>query len=255
MSTQPTNESSQPSSIPLTIYTNMGSNPSPIDSTGDNEENNEVTKRKTTSLVWNHFIKEKDGEIIKAKCNYCGKKLCGDGKKGTSHLHSHLKICSKRKFRDIRDVVKQKKLKLEQYGGEKVKVVNFTFDQEVSRKELASMIIMHEYPISMVEHVGFRRYSASLQSAFKIPSRNTVRSDILKIYDYEKEKTMNLLKFNRSRIAITTDMWTAKNQKRGFMAITAHFIDDSWMLQSRVLRYLSFFLYVISLNSSYILFI
>lgn len=36
------------------------------------------------------------------------------------------------------------------------------FDEELARKELAHMIIMHEYPLSMVEHVGFRRYSKAL---------------------------------------------------------------------------------------------
>jgi len=30
--------------------------------------------------------------------------------------------------------------------------------------------------------------------------------------------------------AVTTDLWTADNQKRGYMAVTGHFIDDSWMM-------------------------
>ena len=47
---------------------------------------------------------------------------------------------------------------------------------------------------------------------------------------------MDLLGDNRSRIAITNDMWTS-NKNKGFMVVTAHFIDDSWALQSRVIRY------------------
>lgn len=75
-----------------------------------------------------------------------------------------------------------------------------------------------------------------LQPLFKVPTRNTIKSDIFKIFEVEKEKTMKLMDANKSRIAITTDMWTSNNQKRGFMAITSHFIDDSWILQSRLLR-------------------
>ena len=57
------------------------------------------------------------------------------------------------------------------------------------------------------------------------------------IYDHEREKSMHAIEKNHSRIAITTDMWTSQNKKRGFMVVTAHFIDDLWRLQSRVMRY------------------
>ena len=119
----------------------------------------------------------------------------------------------------------------------KLSLSTYSFDQENARKDLASMIVLHEYPLTMVDHVGFRKYSNTLQPLFKMVSRNTIKNDILKIYDYEKSKTMDLLGNNRSRIAITTDMWTS-NQKKGFMVVTTHFIDDSWTLQSRVIRYI-----------------
>ena len=48
---------------------------------------------------------------------------------------------------------------------------------------------------------------------------------------------MDLLGDNRSRIAITTGMWTS-NQKKCFMVVIVHFIDDSWALKSRVIRYI-----------------
>ena len=56
------------------------------------------------------------------------------------------------------------------------------------------MIIMHEYPLSIVEHVAFRKFCSGLQPLFKMVSRNTEKSDILKIYKFEKSKIMNLLK-------------------------------------------------------------
>ena len=48
---------------------------------------------------------------------------------------------------------------------------------------------------------------------------------------------MKLIENNDSRVAITTDMWTSSNQKRGFMSVTTHFIDKSWTLHSLILRY------------------
>ena len=98
------------------------------------------------------------------------------------------------------------------------------------------MVILHEYPLSMVEHIRFREFVGSLQPMFKVFSRNTLKSDILNIYDNEREKALKILDKNGSRIAITIDMWTSSNKKKGFMVIAAHYINQTWTLQSRVLR-------------------
>ncbi|XP_022754723.1 zinc finger BED domain-containing protein RICESLEEPER 2-like [Durio zibethinus] len=94
------------------------------------------------------------------------------------------------------------------------------------RRELAKMIINHEYLLSMVDYVQFEKYSYSLQPLFAMPSRNTIKSDILKIFKEKKAKTISKLKANEGRIAITTDMWTADHQKRGYIAVIAHYIDN-----------------------------
>ncbi|KAL8474964.1 hypothetical protein ACS0TY_031402 [Phlomoides rotata] len=120
--------------------------------------------------------------------------------------------------------------------GGKFSVGTYTFNEEIVRKDLASMIVLHEYPLSMMEHFGFRRFLSSLQPLFKVVSRNTVKNDIMKIYEFEKTKT--IIEKNTSKIAITTDMWIASNQKKGYMAITAHFIDETWKLQSRIIRFI-----------------
>ena len=115
----------------------------------------------------------------------------------------------------------------------------YNFDQNVSRNELARMIILHEYPLSIVDHIGFRKYPTSLQPLFKMVSRNTIKMDILSIYEKEREKSKHEIDKNLGRISITIDMWTSQNKKRGFMVVTAHFIDGLWRLQSRVMRYFS----------------
>ena len=112
----------------------------------------------------------------------------------------------------------------------------YQFDQVRVRNKLARMVILHEYPLSIVDHIGFEEFVAELQPMFKLVTRNTLKSDILKIYDNEREKALKITDKNGSRMAITINIWTSSNKKRGFMVITAHFIDHSWMLQSWVLR-------------------
>ena len=199
----------------------------------DEVTENRRTKRKLTSAVWSEFTRVQVNGVDKAKCMWCLKQLSGDTKNGTKHLHSHLKVCIYRK-RDGEKV--QSNLRFGSSEGGKVALGNYVFDQEVARKALYTMIILHEYPLSIVEHHGFRKFVSSLQPLFKMVTRNTVRKDIMDYYEVEKRKASFFLQKMNCRVAITTDLWTADNQKRGYMAVTGHFIDDNWKLRSCILR-------------------
>ncbi|CAI9288955.1 unnamed protein product [Lactuca saligna] len=43
---------------------------------------------------------------------------------------------------------------------------------------------------------------------------------------------------NASRIALTSDMWTTSNQKKGYMAITTHYIYVNWKLQNQIMSFI-----------------
>ena len=106
----------------------------------------------------------------------------------------------------------QKNLARDQNKVDSMAGVNaYNFDQNVSRNELARMIILHEYPLSVVDHIGFRKYSTSLQPLFRMVSRNTIK-DILSIYEKEREKSKHEIDKNQGIISITTDMWTSQNK-------------------------------------------
>jgi hypothetical protein len=98
------------------------------------------------------------------------------------------------------------------------------------------MICVHEYPLSMVDHIGFRRFCAALQPLFKVMYRNTMKKDILDMYELQRKSLVNYLQQCESRIAVTTDMWTANHQRKGYMSVTIHFIDGDWKLKSFLLR-------------------
>ncbi|KAK3028423.1 hypothetical protein RJ639_039633 [Escallonia herrerae] len=220
-------QSSHPST-PNTSTRVSGSEPIDLESGPD-----ELNKDNLKSAVWMHFERKKNGGDVTATCIHCQKTLGAKPKNGTTHLRTHLDRCKRLRQPDVR----QKLLTgIMGKANTKPELGNYTFDQEFARKELGSMIILHEYPLSIVDHVGFRRYSSALQPLFKVPTRNTIKNDIMKIYDHERVQTMKLLEEVRSRIAITTDLWTSGNQKKGFMAVTSHFIDEDFVLQSRLLR-------------------
>jgi hypothetical protein len=110
--------------------------------------------------------------------------------------------------------MKQTSLKLSKDDNAAVLVEKYVFDQQVARKELALMICIHEYPLSMVDHVGFRRFCAAPQPLFKVVSRNTIKKDILEMYEVQRLSLVNFFPLCQSRVAVTTDMWTTNHQKR-----------------------------------------
>jgi hypothetical protein len=109
--------------------------------------------------------------------------LAGSSRDETNHLWSHLKSCASCQ---ARKGLKQATLKLGKDGNGAVVVEKYAFDQQVARKELALMICIHEYPLSMVDHVGFRRFCSALQPLFKHVYKNTIKKDILDMYEVYK---------------------------------------------------------------------
>lgn len=133
------------------------------------------SKRKLTSSVWKEFKRVKINGTVRAKCMYCFKHLSATTSNGTKHLHVHLKGCVQRKIKQNGKTLAQASLRFGKTDAGTVSVENYIFDQETARKELGAMIVLHEYPLSLVDHVGFRRFVGALQPLFKIGTRNTIR--------------------------------------------------------------------------------
>jgi len=192
------------------------------------------SKRKLRSEVWKDFDLINVSGVWKAKCKWCKKHLGGETRNGTTHLKNHIAVCQDRA---TRKGLTQSTLKLSANPQDgTVTLEKYVFDQDVARKELALMIIVHEFPLSMVDYVGFRKFCAALQPAFKVVSRNTIRKDILDMYQVQKQSMVNYIKKLSARVAVTTDLWTANHQRKGYMAVTAHFLDEDWKLKSFLIR-------------------
>ena len=153
-------------------------------------------------------------------------------------INGHNRICNagktQRRIDEYHSRLVGKKSKIDDSGGPVLATHCFSYEE--SRKDLSKMIAEHDYPLSMVEHAGFRRFCQGLQPLFKSICRNTAKADLKSLYEEEKASLMQYLGSLQSRVAITTDMWTSNHQRKGYMTLTSHFIDDLWKLQSRLLR-------------------
>ncbi|XP_012858997.1 PREDICTED: zinc finger BED domain-containing protein RICESLEEPER 2-like [Erythranthe guttata] len=208
---------------------------------------NHDTKRKRSvklrSEVWNHFskVENKDGTKAKCKCNYCKKAFSCPSKGGTTHLLRHiteLKCPIYRKMQTNKNVGRSQTLihVEDKKQIQDARMVSWQFDQVKSRSDLAELIIVRELPFSFVDDPTFRKFVLNLCPKFKFVSRNTIKSDCLKIYQTEKKRLKDTLQTLSPRICLTTDTWTSKTELP-FMALTAHFIDDSWKLHKVILNF------------------
>eukprot|EP00256_Glycine_max_P068826 XP_025983421.1 zinc finger BED domain-containing protein RICESLEEPER 2-like [Glycine max] len=194
------------------IQVDLAPSPSPINvdhtpSPHEDEVNNVEAQGgicRLKSKIWQHFKKIKVNGLDKTECKYCKKLLGGKSKNGTKHLWQHNEICVQYKI-FMRGMKGQAFLTPKVVQG-KQELGAGTYD---AREQLAKAIIMHEYPLSIGDRLGFRRYSAALQPVFQVPTRNTIKKEIMKIYENERATTLKLLDSLDGRVALTSDMWTS----------------------------------------------
>ncbi|KAG2706224.1 hypothetical protein I3760_05G094400 [Carya illinoinensis] len=154
--------------------------------------------RKKTYAVWKDFKIVEKNNVKKVKCS-------------TTHFHRHFISC----LPHIAASKRQNVLTIDMKGSECVNVVkNFSYDMKNVRELASHMILYHEYPFSMMEHVV---------------------NDCQSTYEIEKKKLKTILR-GVNKVSITTDMWTS-GQKISYMVITCHFVNPDWHLQKRVLNF------------------
>lgn len=116
----------------------------------------------------------------------------------------HLEKCLAKGQTDIQKICLVSNLKTE--------FSTYVYNEKDSRDALDKMVILHEYPLSIVEHIGFKKFTRTIQPLFKSPCRNILKSDIKNVYVMEKSKFIQNIEKLQGRIAITIDMWTSTNK-------------------------------------------
>ncbi|WOL04456.1 zinc finger BED domain-containing protein RICESLEEPER 2-like [Canna indica] len=85
--------------------------------------------------------------------------------------------------------------------------------------------------------VGSKKSRSEIWDHFlKEKDEKTVARDCMKLYVCEKTCLKDKLAHLKSRIALTTDIWSSI-QNLSYLVLTAHFVDDNWMLHKRLLNF------------------
>ncbi|RHN76541.1 putative transcription factor/ chromatin remodeling BED-type(Zn) family [Medicago truncatula] len=208
---------------------------------------------KRKSSVWEHFTVENTDEpgCVRARCKGCQKLFAyinGSKQSGTSHLRRHVLICSKNPQakhsktgvdpHKKRARAKSSKTGVDQHKRQdrvKPYFTSISYSQERCNDKIAKMIILHDYPLHIVEHKGFNDFARALQPQFNPLSLNTVQGDCIAIYLREKQNLLNLVDRIPGRVNLTLDLWTS-NQTTGYVFLRGHFIDGDWNFHHPILN-------------------
>ncbi|KAK7270655.1 hypothetical protein RJT34_25966 [Clitoria ternatea] len=197
-------------------------------------------RRRKKSIVWEHFTVKTDGPgSAKAYCKGCNKSFAylKDSKQsGTSHLKRHISlgICQKNQQTPCS---KTDAKPLKKRAREKPCFAAISFDQERCNNKIAKMIILHDYPLHIVEHKGFIDFVRALQPQFNPLSFNAVQGDCVAMYLREKQNLLNLIDGIPGQVNLTLDLWTS-NQTSAYVFLRGHFIDGDWNLHHPILNVL-----------------
>ncbi|KAK2436004.1 zinc finger BED domain-containing protein RICESLEEPER [Trifolium repens] len=193
---------------------------------GDTVEKNTNNKRVRRSNVRKHFTKigKVDGGQ-KCTCNGCrGMFSCGGS---TSHLKRHIKLCHKIPNSDDEELM---------LDDEETLLKKWQFDDKAYRDSLARSIIRHDLPFSYAEYDAVLATNKILNPDFVPICRNTAKTDCMLVFSSEKERLKSVLASIPGRVCLTSDVWTVVTTQ-GYMTVTAHYVDQDWKLNSKLLSF------------------
>ena len=97
-------------------------------------------------------------------------------------------------------------------------IINYTgklrsreIDQKVVDDIISMAIIQHGLPYNFVEYKWIKEFFVYLNPEVKVPSRNTVVSNISKKFYEHKERVKLAMRKSHSQICLTSDCWTSIN--------------------------------------------
>ncbi|TYH00903.1 hypothetical protein ES288_A09G013800v1 [Gossypium darwinii] len=174
----------------------------------------------TTSKVWDEMTKlecENKNEL-KAQCNHCKTILYVKSSNETSHLRRHLNICLKKVNKDISQ---------------------YTIATQPSVGAVSTFLVCGKHSFRTVA-----KYMMSIASPnFKNISRYTAARDVLMYYAKERYHVKEELAKTPGLIFLTSDNWNSEHTNDEYICITAHWVDENWKLQKRIIRFRAYFLH------------
>ncbi|RLN04129.1 zinc finger BED domain-containing protein RICESLEEPER 1-like [Panicum miliaceum] len=117
--------------------------------------------------------------------------------------------------------------------------VNTKFDQESSYQELTRMIILHGYPLSIVEHEETRCFVKSLNPGFNMASSTDIEEFSIILFQERKADLKRKIALSSHRVSLSACLWTPRGSEASvkYLCLAVHFIDSGWKIEKRIIKF------------------
>ncbi|KAL2923420.1 putative AC transposase [Bienertia sinuspersici] len=101
--------------------------------------------------------------------------------------------------------------------------------------EFGNFIIADELPFSFGESSNYEYFNrVALQPHYRRVPRNTLKRHTQQSYYAYRGYLMEMFRTYDGRVSLTSDTWTS-TYGEPFVCVTAHWIDDDWLLQKQII--------------------
>ncbi|KAL2892719.1 putative AC transposase, partial [Bienertia sinuspersici] len=111
----------------------------------------------------------------------------------------------------------------------------FVYNRDRMIAEFGKFIIADELPFSFGESSNYEYFNrVALQLQYRKVARNTLKRRTQQSYYTYRGYLMEMFRTYNGRVNLTSDTWTSTYEEP-FVCVTAHWIDDDWLLQKRII--------------------
>jgi len=114
----------------------------------------------------------------------------------------------------------------------------WVYNPQVAREEIIKYIVSEDLPIMMGESKNFTNL---IQRAFcpqyQPVTRKTTKTDLMSLYKNKLAALKETFKKVQYSFALTSDIWTSSHQRTCYVSVVAHYLDDEYALNKRVIGF------------------
>ena len=117
-------------------------------------------------------------------------------------------------------------------------VSTWVYNPQVARDEIANFIVPEDLMIMLGEGRNFKNL---IQRAFcpqyQSVTRKTTKSDLISLYKKKLAALKESFRKVQFSFTLTSDIWTSSHQRTCYVSVVAHYLDDSYALNKRVIGF------------------